>query len=65
MTMMTKLVSLSAASVLSIGLLGGCTDQQQVRDTAEDALAKAEAAQACCERNAEKVDRMYQKIMSK
>jgi len=64
MTTTTKLVSLSAAAVLSLGLLGGCTDQH-ARDMAQDALAKAEAAQACCDRNAEKVDRMYQKIMSK
>jgi len=64
MSTTAKLVSLSAAAVLSIGLLGGCTDQQ-ARDMAQNALSKAEAAQACCDRNAEKVDRMYQKIMSK
>ena len=64
MSTTAKLVSLSAAAVLSIGLLGGCTDQH-ARDMAQDALAKAEAAQACCDRNAERVDRMYQKIMSK
>ena len=64
MSTMVKLTSLSAA-VLSLGLLGGCATDQHARDMAQDALAKAEAAQACCDRNAEKVDRMYQKIMSK
>jgi hypothetical protein len=64
MTKTAKLAALSAAAVISLGLLGGCTDQT-ARDMAQDALNKAEAAQACCDRNAEKLDRMYQKIMSK
>jgi hypothetical protein len=59
-----KLVSLSAAAMLGLGLLSGCTDQQ-ARDMAQDAMMKAEAAQACCDRNAEKIDRMYQRVMSK
>jgi hypothetical protein len=64
MTKTIKLASLSAAALFGLGLLSGCTDQQ-ARDMAQDALNKAEAAQACCDRNAERVDRMYQKIMSK
>ena len=64
MSKTAKLISLSAAAMFSLGLLGGCTDQA-ARDMAQDALNKAEAAQACCDRNSEKVDRMYQKIMSK
>ena len=32
---------------------------------AADALKKAEAAQACCDATTQRVDRMYQKIMSK
>jgi hypothetical protein len=64
MSTTVKLVSLSAAAMMSLGLLGGCTDQQ-ARDMAQDALTKAEAAQACCDRNAEKIDRMYQRVMSK
>ena len=64
MSKSAKLISLSAAAVLSLGMLGGCTDQH-ARDMAQEALDKANAAQACCDRNAEKVDRMYQKIMSK
>jgi len=64
MTKTAKLVAVSAAAAISLGLLGGCTDQT-ARDMAQDALNKAEAAQACCDRNAEKLDRMYQKIMSK
>ena len=63
MSTTVKLVSLSAAAMFSLGMLG-CTDQT-ARDMAQDALTKAEAAQACCDRNSEKVDRMYQKIMSK
>jgi hypothetical protein len=50
--------------MLGLGLLSGCTDQQ-ARDMAQDAMMKAEAAQACCDRNAEKIDRMYQRVMSK
>ncbi len=61
---MTKLISLSAAALLGLGLLSGCTDQQ-ARDTAAEALKKAEAAQACCDATTQRVDRMYQKIMSK
>ncbi|MCU0832901.1 MAG: alanine-zipper protein [Chromatiaceae bacterium] len=59
-----KLISLSAAALLSLGLLSGCTDQV-ARDTAQQALDKANAAQACCDANTARVDRMYQKIMSK
>ena len=64
MSKTAKFIALSAAAAMSLGLLGGCTDQV-ARDMAQDALNKANAAQACCDRNAEKVDRMYQKIMSK
>jgi hypothetical protein len=64
MSTTAKLVSLSAAALMTIGLLGGCTDQT-ARDMAQDAMAKAEAAQACCDRNAERLERGYQKIMSK
>ncbi len=64
MSTIAKLVSLSSVAVLSLGLLGGCTDQH-ARDLAQEALDQANAAQACCDRNSEKVDRMYQKIMSK
>jgi hypothetical protein len=64
MSTTVKLISLSAAAIMSLGLLGGCTDQT-ARDMAQDALTKAEAAQACCDRNSEKIDRMYQRVMSK
>jgi len=64
MSTTAKLVSISAAAVLGLGLLGGCTDQQ-ARDMAQDALNKAEAAQACCDANTARMDRAYQKIMSK
>lgn len=59
-----KLISTSAAALFSLGLLGGCTDQM-ARDMAQEALDKANSAQACCNQNADKIDRMYQKIMSK
>jgi hypothetical protein len=64
MSTTVKLVSLSAAALMGLGLLSGCTDQT-ARDMAQDALTKAEAAQACCDRNAERLERGYQKIMSK
>ena len=63
---MSKIVmrtSLSAA-ILSMGLLTGCTDQQ-ARDMAQEALDKAHAAQACCDANTERLDRMYRRIMGK
>jgi len=59
-----KLASLSAAALLSLSVLGGCTDQT-ARDMAQQALDKANAAQACCDANTARMDRAYQKIMSK
>jgi hypothetical protein len=64
MSKFARLASLTAGAVLSIGLLGGCTDQH-ARDMAQDALDRANAAQACCDANTERLDRMYQKIMGK
>jgi hypothetical protein len=59
-----KLASVSAAALLGVSLLGGCTDQV-ARDMAQEALDKANAAQACCDANTARMDRAYQKIMSK
>jgi hypothetical protein len=64
MSKTAKFISLSAAAVLSLGLFAGCTDQV-ARDMAQEALDKANAAQACCDANAARMDRAYQKIMSK
>ena len=64
MSKIAKLASLSVAAVLSVGLLGGCTDQH-ARDMAQDALNAANAAQACCDANTQRLDRMYAKIMGK
>ncbi len=64
MTKIVKAASLSAAALLSVALLGGCTDQT-ARDTAQQALDAANSAQACCNSNTERLDRMYQKIMGK
>lgn len=63
-----KLVSLTAAALLTVGMLGGCATTAQVesaRALAQQALDKANAAQACCDANTDRVNRMYQKIMSK
>jgi hypothetical protein len=63
-----KFVSLTAAALLTAGMLGGCATTQQVEEAkalAQQALDKANAAQACCDANTDRVNRMYQKIMSK
>ncbi|MBK1647155.1 alanine-zipper protein [Rhabdochromatium marinum] len=65
MTKQTKLVSLSAAVVLSTAMLGGCATDQEARDMAQAAMDAANSAQACCQANEERINRMYQKIMSK
>ncbi|MFY9974266.1 MAG: alanine-zipper protein [Chromatiaceae bacterium] len=65
MTKIVKLASLSAAALLSASLLGGCTTDQTARDMAQQAMDAAKSAQACCDANTERLDRMYQKIMSK
>ena len=59
-----KIASLTVAAVLSVGLLGGCV-VVEARDMAKQALDKANAAQACCDANTQRLDRMYQKIMRK
>jgi len=59
-----KLVSLSAAVVLGVGLLGGCVDKE-ARNMAQEALSKASGAQMCCNDNTERLDRMFKKIMGK
>lgn len=61
----TKLLSMSAATLLAATLLGGCATDQTARDMAQEALDKANAAQSCCDANQARLDRMYQKIMSK
>ena len=63
-----KLASLTAVAVLTAGILGGCATTAQVEGAkalAQQALDKANAAQACCDANTDRVNRMYQKIMSK
>ncbi|HSQ07771.1 MAG TPA: alanine-zipper protein [Chromatiaceae bacterium] len=63
-----KFVSLTAAALLTAGMLGGCATTAQVEEAkalAQQALDKANAAQACCDANTDRVNRMYQKIMSK
>jgi hypothetical protein len=60
-----KLISLTAATLLGASLLGGCATDQEARDMAQAAMDAANAAQACCDANEERINRMYQKIMSK
>jgi Alanine-zipper, major outer membrane lipoprotein len=64
MTKIVKLASLTAAALIGASLIGGCTDQT-ARDMAQQALDAAKGAQACCDANTERLDRMYQKIMKK
>ncbi|NKN32941.1 alanine-zipper protein [Marichromatium bheemlicum] len=65
MTKTVKLASLSVAALLGASLLGGCATDQTARDMAQQALDSANSAQACCNANTERLDRMYQKIMGK
>jgi hypothetical protein len=65
MTKIVKLASLSAVAVLGVSLLGGCQTDQTARDMAQHAMDTANSAQACCNANTERLDRMYQKIMGK
>lgn len=65
MTKQTKLASLSIAAILSGAMLGGCAVDQEARDMAQAAMDTANSAQACCNANEERINRMYQKIMSK
>jgi hypothetical protein len=65
MTKIVKLASLSAAALLGVSMLGGCASDNTAREMAQQALDSAKAAQSCCDANTERLDRMYQKIMSK
>ena len=58
MKLSTVIVGLALASML---FLTGCASTASV----ERAQAAANQAQACCDANADKMDRMYQKLMSK
>ncbi|QIK36723.1 hypothetical protein GWK36_00445 [Caldichromatium japonicum] len=62
---MTKIVKMASISVAAVLLLGACTTDQTARDMAQRALDTANSAQACCNANTERLDRMYQKIMGK
>jgi len=64
MTKTTKIASLSAAALLATSLLSGCADQE-ARDMAQAAMDAANSAQACCEANEDRINRLFQRIMSK
>lgn len=65
MTKIVKLASFSAAALLGVSLLGGCATDNTARDMAQQALDTAKSAQACCDANTERLDRMYRRIMGK
>jgi hypothetical protein len=57
---------LAVSTLFAAGVLGGCaTVDQEARDMAQQAMDQANAAQSCCDANQARIDRMYQKIMSK
>ena len=58
MKLSTVIVGLALAGML---FLGGCASKSAV----EQAQATADQAMACCTDNADRFDRMYQKLMSK
>ncbi len=60
-----KTATLSVTAILAVALLGGCATDQEARDMAQAAMNSANSAQACCQANEERINRMYQKIMSK
>ncbi|WP_295441492.1 hypothetical protein [uncultured Thiodictyon sp.] len=64
MTKIVKLASLSAAALIGATLIGGCADQT-ARDTAQQALDKANAAQQCCDTNTASLDALRQKAFRK
>jgi len=59
------LTSLSAAAILGISLLGGCATGGDAEKMARDAVDRAQSAQACCDANTERLDRMFQRGMRK
>jgi len=60
-----RFASLSAAAVLGISLLGGCAVDKGLEKKVQEAYDKATNAQACCDANTERVDRMFEKTMRK
>jgi|WetSurSiteA1Bulk_404760.scaffolds.fasta_scaffold71532_2 hypothetical protein len=70
-----KLSALGAVVVLAGGLLSGCASTSDLNEVkaiaqaadqkANKAMDAAQAAQACCNANSDKLNKMYQKSMSK
>ncbi len=65
MSKTVKLASLSAAIVLTMGLLDGCSSGRPTREIALEALSKANEAKMCCEMKTESTSRMFEKAMAK
>lgn len=63
---MKKMMTIGAAALLGIAAMGmsGCADKE-ARAMAQQAQDTANAAQACCDANSERLERMYQKVMGK
>lgn len=61
----SKLALTALAALFGTSVLAGCATDQTARDQAAAAMAAAERAQASADANEERVNRMYQKIMSK
>ena len=58
------LLAAGAVAMMSVGCVS-TSDLEAVRATANEALEKANAAEACCRANEEKFDRMFKKSMYK
>jgi len=58
------LLAAGAVAVLSVGCVSNA-ELEEVRATANEALQKANSAEACCRANEEKFDRMFKKSMYK
>lgn len=69
------LSALGIAALLAGGILSGCATTEQLNEVkaiaeradqkANKAMETAQDAQACCNANSDKLNRMYQKMMSK
>lgn len=70
-----KFSALGIAALLAGGILSGCATTEQLNEVkaiaqaadqkASKALDAAQGAQACCNANSDKLNKMYQKMMSK
>lgn len=57
--------AMSAAEAARAAADSAAQAAQNAQETADEALAAAEEAQACCDANRDRLERMFQKSMSK